>query len=119
MRQNPDVIWDRDYMKQAPTDEISEAQKKASGDPKPFDIFAGMQGEPAPPSKASSASGNLPFDVFAGMSGQPIATNAKINNDPAPANLSFTEKHPRFFVYLAIALLALLAGVYLGSKLAG
>ena len=115
------MIWDRDYVKRAATDEASEAQKKASGDPKPFDIFAGLQGEPAPPSKASSASGNLPFDIFAGLPREPVVTGSTTKqnkNEPASPNLSFAEKHPRFLVYLPIAVLALIIGIYLGTRLA-
>jgi hypothetical protein len=99
-------------MKQAPADEVAETQK-ASADPKPFDIFEGVKGEPFQIQGPSQ--GTPGFDVFAGM--KPVAP---AGNPTEPRGESAPKREPegkggsKSGIYLAIAITALVIGVIIG-----
>jgi len=101
-------------MKKAPTDQMAEADKKASGDPKPFDIFAGLQGEPAQSNPTPTPSASAPFDVFAGM--KSLDKNTAPPTQPKPETKPPKENRSTG-IFLAVLFVVLVIGIIIGTTL--
>lgn len=96
------MIWDRDYMKRQNGDsQVAEDAESSSPAPEPFNLFAGIQPEPlSPPSDSSAVN--------------PIATQA---NQPATSGVGADPSSARGpWIYLTIAIIALVIGLVLGSQ---
>ena len=107
------MIWERDYMKGRSSGDGAPDEVPVDSPLPPFDIFAGLERQELPPQGKSAA---LP-----GGSEVDHARPASVAPHPAsrtelPLN-RLLKRHPRFFWYIAIAVLALILGILLGKKL--
>jgi hypothetical protein len=83
--------------------------------PEPINIFSGVELQPlapqAPPAKASD-------DSKGGNSARPLGSTTPLAAGQQELLLNrLLAKHPRFFWYVAIAILGIIIGILLGRKL--
>ena len=113
------MIWERDYMKRrsgaksdADAADTTHTEGSASD---PTDIFAGVERQDlnfqASPTKASN-------DSKTGNAGRTLGSSAPpATGQPEMPLNRLLAKHPRFFWYVAIAILGIIIGILLGTKL--
>ena len=96
------MIWDRDYMKRpADHNQVADDAESASQAPEPFNLFAGIQPEPLQSPSGSDAKSVVPQQV------KEIPTAAVVA-ESKPA------RNP--WIYVTIAIIALVIGLVLGGQ---
>lgn len=97
------MIWDRDYMKR-PGDhnQVADGAESASQAPEPFNLFAGIQPEPLQsPSDSSAAKSVAPQQA---------------NQIPPAAAAAESSSARNPWIYVTIAIIALVIGLVLGAQ---
>ena len=97
------MIWDRDYMKrQDDHNQVAEDAESASQAPEPFNLFAGIQPEPL----------QSPTDAPAAKSVAP----QEANQNPTAIVVAESSPARNPWVYVTIAIVALVIGLVLGAQ---
>ena len=96
------MIWDRDYMKrQADHNQVADDAESSSPASEPFNLFAGIQPEPLQSSPDSPVA-------------KPAVEQAHASSSPFVAADSTSAGNA--WIYVTIAIVALVIGLVLGSQ---
>jgi hypothetical protein len=96
------MIWDRDYMKQhGDRPQVDDDAESSSQAPEPFNLFAGINPEPLQPLSDSSVK-------------HAVAQQTNQASTPATVVDSSPARNP--WIYVTIAIIALVIGLVLGGQ---